>query len=340
MKNYTNIKEFTALLIGSLIAISLFTLPALALAKDNDKGNGDEHSKSIGASVSFSKKSDATRPSDSDNDTEESENSQGNNNQGNAGDNNSGCFTAFGHLIAPGWIKHNGPLSISSACFSSLPPGIVRLFGEHGGIVTGTTTATTSTSTTLVLGGVVSTAGIHGAHISWNTSIPSNSTIFYSTSTPVNTASSTFATSSALVFNHFLILNNLSASTTYHFIVVSRDSSGDVATSSEASFTTLPAPVVNPLTISDAVAIVGTSTVKVNWLTNIAANSQVYYSTSTPVTIGASSTVAVLDSTLVTGHSLNVTGLATSTVYHFLIQSKDATNDISSTGEFSLTTGM
>lgn len=99
-------------------------------------------------------------------------------------------------------------------------------------------------------------------------------------------------------------------------------------------------PPVNPLVITNATAVVGTSTVKAHWLTNIPATSEVYYSTTSPVVIGATSTQAVATSTLVTDHAVNITNLLTSTLYFFLIQSKDALNNVLSTGQFSLTTGM
>ncbi|MEI6296544.1 MAG: S8 family serine peptidase [bacterium] len=81
--------------------------------------------------------------------------------------------------------------------------------------------STTATSTSIV----------------WNTDLPSNSKVVYSTTSPAifNTASS-----SALMIKHDLNLSGLSTSTTYYFYAESSDVYGNIATSSERFFTTLP----------------------------------------------------------------------------------------------------
>ena len=306
------ITRFQTFLVGSIAVLTIAVSPVLVLGKENqNRGNGQGQ--------------------------DEQDNKPKTVQQDNS------CVKAFGHLIAPGWIKHNGQVNLGDEC--PLPFGITNILGGHrgdgdgNGTSTGTTTATTSAP--LILSAVNATVyNSNQAVIGWSTNRPSDSTVYYSTSTPVNVASSTTITSSVNVYNHFLVLNGLTASTTYHYIVVSHDVFGNTATSSELSFSTPSAPIVNPLMISNAVAIVGTSTVDTSWVTNIAADSQVYYSTSSPVVIGASSTTAITTGALVTNHEINVTGLATSTTYYFIIQSKDAAGDVQTTNQFSLKTGM
>ena len=269
-----------------------------------------------------------------------------------------GIGSAWGHLIAPGWLKNFGSRQTESGDDSQgMPPGIAKHLnngedsgqddnegddnnGDHdsrddsGG---GTTTPPTNP---LVLSGLVAVAGQNQAEISWNTNRAGTSNIWYGTTTPVDVLANPNFSRNSLVFNHFAALNGLSASTTYHFVVRSTDSSGRSATSSESTFTTAPGPYVNPLSITSAVAVVGSSSVKLMWNTTVAADSEAYFSTSSPVTIGASSTAAVIDSALVNNHSLTASNLSTSTAYYFLIRSENPAGDVISTGQFSVVTGI
>lgn len=87
-------------------------------------------------------------------------------------------------------------------------------------------TSTTTSSTT--------------AAINWTTDEPSKSKIYYSLALPLDiTATSTLTSEdSALVTSHILNLTGLTASSTYGFIVESKDVSNNVATSSQQTFMT------------------------------------------------------------------------------------------------------
>ena len=83
--------------------------------------------------------------------------------------------------------------------------------------------------------------------IEWKTNEASESKGWYSTLTPVWTASSTPAASavampgsSLLVTSHEITLLGLTASTTYYYVVISTDAATNWSVSSERSFTTLP----------------------------------------------------------------------------------------------------
>ena len=194
------------------------------------------------------------------------------------------------------------------------------------------------TAQTLSLADVAasSTSQTH-ATITWTSTLRSDSTIFYSTTTPVSTSTAASATGSAHALNHRVNLTGLTASTTYYYIVTSKDAAGETATSSESSFTT-PAAVNGAPTISGVTAMVGDNGITFNWNTNVAADSELYYSTTSPVTIGATSTTPITDATLETSHSLKVSNLAAGTTYYFVIQSADANASTTATHEFSLTT--
>lgn len=63
----------------------------------------------------------------------------------------------------------------------------------------------------------------------------------------------------------------------------------------------------------------------IGWVTNEPANSMVTYATSTVAT--ASTTLSVSNPTLVTNHSVGLTGLTSSTTYYFIVKATDASNN-------------
>ncbi len=159
-----------------------------------------------------------------------------------------------GHMIAPGWLKKgdnkekmNNMMMQMSTSTPVLPPckdlpyGIMK---KLDGNWNGTTTPPVATTTPDVTSPIISLVGTTDlkattTNVVWTTNEASNSKVWYSTSTPVTIASSTMATSVALVLSHSLSLSGLSTSTTYYFTAVSADASGNIATSSQASFMTL-----------------------------------------------------------------------------------------------------
>lgn len=258
-------------------------------------------------------------------------------NSNNEGTNtNQGCPTkAFGHLFALGWIKHNGATTVDATCH--LPAGIAKKLGGNGSHGT-----TTPDVTAPVISGITFDTGMNQATVRWMTNEKSNSTVFLGTTTPVDTSTTNamMITKSGLTRGHQIVIGNLSASTTYYVVIRSKDASGNIATSATLSFVTkAPSPDVTAPVISGVIAVVGTSTAHISWTTNELATSKIFYSTTTPVTT-ASMTAFVENTSLTLAHSLTLSGLATSTVYHILIQSADASNNTQTASEFSLTTGL
>src|SRR3989344_2204321 len=89
-----------------------------------------------------------------------------------------------------------------------------------------------------IISGLTTTPTTTSALVSWVTNELANSRIEFSLEPP-STASSTDAVSNAnYVLNHSLTLNNLTASTTYYFLVESADQAGNMATTT-SSFNTL-----------------------------------------------------------------------------------------------------
>jgi hypothetical protein len=78
-----------------------------------------------------------------------------------------------------------------------------------------------------------------GVTITWTTNVPSTSQVQYGTTTAYG---STTTLDSALVTSHSQSLTGLTPSTTYHYVVVSKDASGNQAVASDQTFTTASPP--------------------------------------------------------------------------------------------------
>ncbi len=90
----------------------------------------------------------------------------------------------------------------------------------------------------------------NSAVVSWNTDRSTDSRVYYATSISAVTSLTSGVGPGGLSTSHSLSIGSLSSGTTYYYLVVSRDSSGLTATSSETigilSFTTL-VPVTPPI---------------------------------------------------------------------------------------------
>ncbi len=138
-----------------------------------------------------------------------------------------------GLLIAPGIAKKLGyqPMPLPG---QKLPPGIAKKLGY------GTSTGSTTPDTTApVISNVSATSTAStSATVSWTTNESATSLVWFSTSTPVTTANGLKVESLTLTKNHSLNVTSLTGTTTYYYLVSSKDSAGNTATSSQYSFIT------------------------------------------------------------------------------------------------------
>src|SRR5947209_1961822 len=89
-----------------------------------------------------------------------------------------------------------------------------------------------------------------------------------------------------------------------------------------------------PLTISNvATANVTPTSVGIDWQTNVLANSQVEYGTTTSY-----GSTTPIDSTMVTSHQLTLSGLNPGTAYHCRVRSTDAQNNSAVSGDLTCST--
>ncbi len=234
-----------------------------------------------------------------------------------------------GHLVAPGWLKkHGGVAPVVPTC-QTLPPGIANKLGT----TTPPTGTTTPDTTAPVISSIaVTNLGNTGATIGWLTNEGATTQVEYGTTTAYG---STSTLSTPLITSHSVALSGLATSTVYHFRVLSRDASNNFATSGDMTLTTLAdatAPVITNITFSN----LASTSITINWLTNEAATGKVYFGTTSPINLSTAATIA--DLALTGSHSMNITSLATSTTYYYVIESKDAANNTATTTQGSFAT--
>jgi len=116
----------------------------------------------------------------------------------------------------------------------------------------------------------------------------------------------------------------------YSLTAVARDASNNYATSTAVTVTVdNTGPVISSITSGTPATTIATTT----WTTNESANSQVAYGLTNAY--GATTT---LDATMVTSHSVVLTGLTAGTVYHYRVVSTDASGNTTYSTDNTFTT--
>jgi len=134
-----------------------------------------------------------------------------------------------GHLIAPGWLKKN-QAPVVPTC-QVLPLGIAKKLGI-------TPSSTSDVTPSIISSVAVSNIASTTATVAWTTNEEAKSKVYYSTTTPLIFSTALNIANNSLVTSHSLGLTGLTASTTYYYVVESKDASDNTATSTENSFET------------------------------------------------------------------------------------------------------
>jgi hypothetical protein len=147
-------------------------------------------------------------------------------------------------MVADNSLGTSHSISIGSLTPNTLYRFLITATDNGGNTATSTSNLynfTTPAAPVLNLTGLQSSnVTANAATINWSTSVGADSKVYYSTSTPVIGASNVgFLSEVAMSTNHNLIITGLTASSTYHYVAVSKDAFGQTATSSEMTFTTL-----------------------------------------------------------------------------------------------------
>lgn len=118
--------------------------------------------------------------------------------------------------------------------------------GDTVGVCAGSGTGTTTPPTTDTIAPMLSAISASStasttAQVLWTTNEAASSKVWFGTSTPLTLGGTTANVfNGTFVTSHALGLSGLTASTTYQYVVESRDATSNIATSSAQSFTTQP----------------------------------------------------------------------------------------------------
>ncbi len=247
-----------------------------------------------------------------------------------------GTTTAYGSQSP----LNSALVTAHSVTLTGLTPGttydyaVVSSAGTNQSTTSGNFTFATTAATTPgpVISRVASyPVGNTTAGILWTTDVYSSSQVYYGTTTAYGSQTTLDPTPNIY---HAVGLTGLNQGTTYHYAVVSTNSSGVSSTSPDSSFTTTgvaanPSPVISAVTAS---GITGNSAI-ITWTTDQGSSSQVSYGTTT-----AYGTQSPVNNTLVTTHSVTLTGLTAGTTYDYVVTSLNSTNGSTTSGNFTFTT--
>lgn len=158
------------------------------------------------------------------------------------------------------------------------------------------------------------------ATITWSTDESATTRIDYGTTNAYGTASTT----AGMRTSHTARLSGLSPATTYHYRIHAADGEGNIATSSDLTFTTDALPDVTAPGISQLSASPEPTSATILWTTDEAASSIVEYGPSTSYT---ASTTEANTSPRVTTHEVAIPNLESCVTYHFRVRSRDASGN-------------
>jgi hypothetical protein len=171
-----------------------------------------------------------------------------------------------------------------------------------------------------------------GATITWTTNEASDSQVEYGLTTSYGSVT---ALNTAMVTSHSTALSGLQAGKTYNYRVKSKDAAGNLAVSANFTFTTSggTADTTAPTISSVAAGSITSNSATITWTTNEASDSQVQYGTST-----AYGSATPVNTSLVTSHSVGVSGLQAGRTYHYRVKSRDAAGNLAASADFTFTT--
>jgi len=168
------------------------------------------------------------------------------------------------------------------------------------------------------------------ATITWTTNEDADSKVDYGLAAGPPYAST--QTDAAMVTSHSITVTGLTPGTTYHYRVRSGDASSNEAFTIDAVFSTADgdAPVISNIRVTDITA----DSAIVRWDTDEASDSEVDYGLPAGPPYANTETVG----TMVIAHAVPLTGLTSSTLYHYRVRSADASLNEAVSGDLTFTT--
>jgi hypothetical protein len=254
------------------------------------------------------------------------------------------CKVAYGHLVSPKWLKnHDWAQTDIQNCKGKIPRGIWKKvygnhnqddsnendnddYNEHNGHNGQNNTDTSAPLvSTIAINNITQTTAsiVVTSNEAMKAVVSYGLTSTYGTNTTVSPG---FATSQTIP------LAGLTANTVYHYQVKISDPANNSTTSSDATFTTSVAdsvaPVISGLSTSGITHIGAT----VNWTTDELASTEVRYGLTTAYGTN------IVDAALSLSHSKVISGLTANTLYHYIVISKDANNNTTTSTDQTFTT--
>lgn len=246
-------------------------------------------------------------------------------------------------VLTNGVFQTGHSLSLTGLIADTIYRFVVESKDQSGNTATSsehafTTSASADTVAPIITAISIGNIGTSTATISWTTNEAAKSKVYYGTTTPLNTSTALNKSDATLVVSHSMILTGLTPNTMHFFRVESTDASNNTTLASETSFTTaaLPVDTTGPV-ISAVSAAPASTTARITWTTDELSKSKVYYGTTTPLSLVSANNAT--DVSLVTSHTIDLTSLATSTTFFYVVESKDAANNVSTSTESSFVTG-
>jgi hypothetical protein len=170
---------------------------------------------------------------------------------------------------------------------------------------------------------------LRSAIVAWTSTTISTSTINYGKTVAYGGTISD--QSGSQTTTHAVSLANLEPGTDYHLQISGTDTDGNVLTSDDYSFSTLPLPLISNFTIQ-AVKDAASTTVKLDWTTNVETTTGADFSPKADgVTVSA-------DDKFSTTHELTIAGLLDQTTYLINAKGTDHLGNIATSDQSSFTT--
>jgi len=167
--------------------------------------------------------------------------------------------------------------------------------------------------------------------VSWNTNEAASTQVEYGTTTAYGLVSTLNTT---LLKSHSQTLSGLASSTLYNYRVKSADAAGNVASSTNKTFTTAaPADTTAPIISSIAASTITGNSALISWITDENSTTQVEYGPTT-----AYGSLATLNATLLTSHSQTLNNLAQFALYNYRVISMDAAGNVTTSKNNTFTT--
>lgn len=214
----------------------------------------------------------------------------------------------------------------------------VKAYDQKGNVTTATGSFTTlaiaDTTAPVISNITVGTPTASGVTITWATDDASSSKVYVST-TPVNTASVVPVVVSGTRTAHSVTITGLAANTQHYFIVESVNAANLGSQGAQGTFTTAASDTTAPA-VSAIVVTPAATSATIAWVTNENASSKIYLSPTASVVKASATQISGAGNT--TAHSVVVTGLTANTTYYYLIESIDASNNMTTTAEATFAT--